>query len=297
MIGRADFDERRLLENYAALIDEIVRAKPAAAKGRYIRTVTLTTTMGPGVHVDPTRTRDLLPEEAPPFSSIARPDSESLLAQDGRRPHGVSPAQAEEAESQSVIPARLRAGFFWAEHHEKRAKGTANRRDRRADRRRGGDLRGRLPRAHRAPGSGAAREPARADASFRIVKNTLTLLAADKAGVVEDQGARRGGTRPRSPSSRAIAALAAKVLDTFARQANVLEVKGGLMGGRTLAADEIRQLARLPARDVLNRPVGRHRGLAADRAGARARIAASAAWRSPSARSGRAEGGSRSGRA
>ena len=59
VIGRADFDERRLLENYAALIEEIVRAKPAAAKGRYIRSVTLTTTMGPGVHVDPTRTRDL----------------------------------------------------------------------------------------------------------------------------------------------------------------------------------------------------------------------------------------------
>jgi large subunit ribosomal protein L1 len=64
VIGRADFDERRLLENYAALIDEIVRAKPAAAKGRYIRSVTLTTTMGPGVKVDPTKTRDLL-EEVP----------------------------------------------------------------------------------------------------------------------------------------------------------------------------------------------------------------------------------------
>jgi len=64
VIGRADFDERRLLENYAALIDEIVRAKPAAAKGRYIRSITLTTTMGPGVHVDPTRTRDLVEETA-----------------------------------------------------------------------------------------------------------------------------------------------------------------------------------------------------------------------------------------
>jgi len=64
VIGKADFDERRLLENYAALIDEIVRAKPAAAKGRYIHSVTLTTTMGPGVHVDPTRTRDLLEEAA-----------------------------------------------------------------------------------------------------------------------------------------------------------------------------------------------------------------------------------------
>jgi large subunit ribosomal protein L1 len=64
VIGRADFDERRLLENYAAVIDEIVRAKPAAAKGRYIRSVTLATTMGPGIHVDPTRTRDLMEEAA-----------------------------------------------------------------------------------------------------------------------------------------------------------------------------------------------------------------------------------------
>ena len=64
VIGRADFDERKLLENYAALIDEIVRAKPAAAKGRYIRSVTLSTTMGPGVHVDPTKTRDLVGEGA-----------------------------------------------------------------------------------------------------------------------------------------------------------------------------------------------------------------------------------------
>jgi large subunit ribosomal protein L1 len=62
VIGRTDFEERRLLENYAALIDEIVRAKPAAAKGRYIRSVTLAPTMGPGVRVDPTRTRDLVEE-------------------------------------------------------------------------------------------------------------------------------------------------------------------------------------------------------------------------------------------
>jgi large subunit ribosomal protein L1 len=56
-IGKASFEERALLENYAALIDELVRAKPASAKGRYLRTITLTTTMGPGVKVDPTATR------------------------------------------------------------------------------------------------------------------------------------------------------------------------------------------------------------------------------------------------
>jgi large subunit ribosomal protein L1 len=59
-IGKKSFDERQLTENYAALIDEIMRAKPAAAKGRYIRSVTLTSTMGPGVRVDPARTRGIV---------------------------------------------------------------------------------------------------------------------------------------------------------------------------------------------------------------------------------------------
>src|SRR5262245_20501050 len=63
-IGKKSFDERKLLENYAALVEEIVRAKPAAAKGRYIKGITLTTTMGPGLHVDPSRTRDIVGETA-----------------------------------------------------------------------------------------------------------------------------------------------------------------------------------------------------------------------------------------
>jgi large subunit ribosomal protein L1 len=58
-IGKKSFSERNLLENYAALVEEIVRAKPAAAKGRYIKGITLTSTMGPGLHVDPTRTRGI----------------------------------------------------------------------------------------------------------------------------------------------------------------------------------------------------------------------------------------------
>jgi len=61
-IGRTDFAPEALLENYAALVDELIRAKPAAAKGRYLRTVTLATTMGPGVRVDPQRTRDVIEE-------------------------------------------------------------------------------------------------------------------------------------------------------------------------------------------------------------------------------------------
>jgi large subunit ribosomal protein L1 len=61
-IGKRSFDEKALLENYAALVEEIVRAKPSAAKGRYIRQITLTTTMGPGIHVDAGRTRDIADE-------------------------------------------------------------------------------------------------------------------------------------------------------------------------------------------------------------------------------------------
>jgi large subunit ribosomal protein L1 len=62
VIGKREFDDRRLLENYAAVMDEIIRAKPSAAKGRYIRTVTFASTMGPGVKVDPSRTRDIVEE-------------------------------------------------------------------------------------------------------------------------------------------------------------------------------------------------------------------------------------------
>ncbi len=61
-IGKKSFDEKALLENYATVVEEIVRVKPAAAKGRYIRKITLTSTMGPGIHVDPARTRDVAAE-------------------------------------------------------------------------------------------------------------------------------------------------------------------------------------------------------------------------------------------
>jgi len=64
-IGKTSFDERRLLENYAAVIDELIRAKPPAAKGRYLRSITIAPTMGPGIKVDPARTRDILGEAAP----------------------------------------------------------------------------------------------------------------------------------------------------------------------------------------------------------------------------------------
>ncbi len=63
VIGKVSFDETKLVENYAAALDEVLRAKPSAAKGRYVRKVTVSTTMGPGIPVDPNRTRNMLVDE------------------------------------------------------------------------------------------------------------------------------------------------------------------------------------------------------------------------------------------
>jgi large subunit ribosomal protein L1 len=65
IIGKASFARKALLENYAAALDEVIRLKPAAAKGRYLKKVTFTTTMGPGIPVDPNKTRGFIEEEAP----------------------------------------------------------------------------------------------------------------------------------------------------------------------------------------------------------------------------------------
>ena len=74
-IGKASFDEQALLDNYAAVVEELVRAKPSAAKGRYLRTVTVTSTMGPGVKVDPTRTRDIAESSGDDSVATAADDS------------------------------------------------------------------------------------------------------------------------------------------------------------------------------------------------------------------------------
>jgi large subunit ribosomal protein L1 len=65
IIGKASFSKAALLENYAAALDEVIRLKPAAAKGRYLKKVTFTTTMAPGIPVDPNKTRAFLEEAEP----------------------------------------------------------------------------------------------------------------------------------------------------------------------------------------------------------------------------------------
>jgi len=59
VIGKRSFEEQALAENYLAVVDEILRAKPAASKGKYVKTLTVSTTMGPGIHIDPARLKEL----------------------------------------------------------------------------------------------------------------------------------------------------------------------------------------------------------------------------------------------
>jgi large subunit ribosomal protein L1 len=73
IIGKASFTEAQLLDNYVAALDEILRAKPSAAKGRYLKKVSLSTTMGPGIPIDPARTRNLVADATGDEDAAAAP--------------------------------------------------------------------------------------------------------------------------------------------------------------------------------------------------------------------------------
>jgi large subunit ribosomal protein L10 len=88
-----------------------------------------------------------------------------------------------------------------------------------------------------------------ADATFTVAKNTLTERAADKAGAEQIKPLLEGPTALTFVNGDV--AVAAKALATFRRQNNVLEFKGGQLGGETLSVEQIESIARLPARDVL----------------------------------------------
>ena len=61
-MGKVSFDTQKLVENYGALINELLRVKPSSAKGKYVKSVVVSTTMGPGIKVDSTKTRNLMEE-------------------------------------------------------------------------------------------------------------------------------------------------------------------------------------------------------------------------------------------
>ena len=117
VIGKIGFDERRLLENYAAVVEELIRAKPSAAKGRYIRSIALATTMGPGIKVDPTRTRDILEEAAAAAATrhSHRPRPPASIEARGRwstrQPFALHP-----------LDARLCAGISFSEPRHRRTR-------------------------------------------------------------------------------------------------------------------------------------------------------------------------------
>jgi len=71
VVGKTSFNDEQLLGNYQAILEELIRAKPSAAKGRYLRTVTIASTMGPGIKVDPSRTRDILGLESGEGAAVA----------------------------------------------------------------------------------------------------------------------------------------------------------------------------------------------------------------------------------
>jgi large subunit ribosomal protein L10 len=144
------------------------------------------------------------------------------------------------------VPARLRAGFFMRKEQKTQVVDELAARLEEAQAIYAVDYRGiSVPQAAELRAS--LREH---DASFRIVKNTLTLRAADKAGVEAIKELVSAGPTALT-FVRGDAALAAKALDGFSRRANVLVLKGGILEGRAMAAEDIRQLARLPSRDVL----------------------------------------------
>ena len=89
-----------------------------------------------------------------------------------------------------------------------------------------------------------------ADTSFRVVKNSLSERAADKAGAEDLKEMLNGPTA--LALVRGDAALAAKALNDTARQLRILDFKGGLLGGKLLTSDDVRAIARLPAREVLH---------------------------------------------
>ncbi len=89
-----------------------------------------------------------------------------------------------------------------------------------------------------------------ADARFRVVKNSLSERAADQAGADTLKPMLVGPTA--LTFVRGDAALAAKALNDIARQINLLDFKGGVMNGSALSADDVRSIARLPGREVLN---------------------------------------------
>ena len=234
VIGRASFDEHALLENYAAVIEELIRAKPSAAKGRYLRTITLTSTMGPGVKVDPSRTRDIVEEASSPACRrrIALHITGHHRPRQSRHPRRA-PAEDRDR-SQSMNRDQKAAAIAEIADHINESQAVF-----------AVDYKGiSVPQA--AELRAKLRE---SDATFKVVKNSLTERAADEAGAQALKELLQGPTA--LTFVRGDIATAAKALADYGRATQLLPFKGGLMDGAALDPEQIRSISRLPSREAL----------------------------------------------
>ncbi len=235
VIGKASFDDRKLLENYAAVIEELVRAKPSAAKGRYLRSITLASTMGPGVKVDPGRTRDII-EEAPRRRRASPPQRIHLtghprppaIVADLRRPAHFRPGRSPMNRDQKAV-----AIAEIAEH---------------------------IDEARRSSPSTTAASPWPRSPSCAPTCATPTPPSRWSRTPSPNAPPTRSGPRSlkeflAGPTAltfvRGDVATAAKAIADYARATQLLPFKGGLMDGSPLDVEQIRSLSRLPSREVL----------------------------------------------
>ena len=301
-IGKTSFEAEALLENYAAVIEEIIRAKPAAAKGRYILTATLTNTMGPGIRVDTAKTRARRdhgrrrprsratgratartrprsgPEQPPARRSEAEEAGDRLDCRSQLPPEttgGVAQAQktgAGGARSTLFEPACVRA---LSSRRTRLEQGTENSRSRGADR--GAEGARRRSSRSTTAGSACRRPPSCAPACARPTPASGSSRTGSPCSPptppapteIKEHLERPDRARPWSTAtSRSPPRRSRKLGDEW----ELLEYKGGIMDGEALDADSFKAIAKLPGRDQLERPVRRHRRQPAHRPRPRPRL-------------------------
>ena len=114
-IGKRSFDERQLVENYAALVEEMTRAKPAAAKGRYIKKITVTSTIEPEYHVDPSVTRGIAPELEQQARRRGCRDGLALVNTPAPETAAARAAEDRPRRYGSLVLQRIRPAVRWAD--------------------------------------------------------------------------------------------------------------------------------------------------------------------------------------
>ena len=202
-VGKLSFGTDKLQDNAEALIGAVLKAKPSAAKGKYVRGVSLSSTMGPGIQVDET-------------AMIER------SRRSRREDHAFDPQR------QRTDPGRLRG---------RPRQGAAR-------------LPARLPGDHRPAGDRAAQPGARRAAASTWWSRTRSPCAPSTARPWPSSRSTSWGRR-RSSSASPTRSRVAKALTDYAKDVPAIKLKAGLVEGRAIAADQIKDIASLPSREEL----------------------------------------------